>query len=65
MSETLTCVLCDETDHDVRTALIRWRDPAFGFGAGPRCADVDRCHQRVIGRGEKWPLEDGRPEAKP
>ena len=54
-----TCVLCGHVGPDVAVRLILWKD-GQPYGCGPRCKDVDACHQRVLDQGDVWPVDDGR-----
>ncbi len=61
---TETCQLCGIADLSVKTTLILWRNGKDRFGAGPRCADHDRCWSRVQDSGQPWEVDDARPERR-
>jgi hypothetical protein len=60
MSERLACAICGDESHDVRMALIEWKQPIDGvrFDSVPRCADRAACRVRCEAMGEDWPVPE-------
>jgi len=52
------CGICGEMQR-VRAALVSWVVPVFGqYEAIDRCEDVDACKERVLLKGEPWPIRE-------